>query len=52
MEKEITCDCGWSVCGTDEELIVAARDHGRQAHDMVPTPEQVLATAKPVSTRE
>jgi hypothetical protein len=24
----------------------------RQAHDMVPTPEQVLATAKPVMTQE
>jgi predicted small metal-binding protein len=52
MEKEIACDCGWRVRGTEEELIAAAQEHGRQAHDMVPTAEQVLATAKPVMTRE
>jgi len=23
MEKEIACDCGWRVRGTDEELIAA-----------------------------
>jgi predicted small metal-binding protein len=52
MEKEIACDCGWRARGTDEELIAAAQEHGRHAHDMVPTPEQVLATAKPVMTQE
>lgn len=52
MKKEIVCDCGWRVRGTDEELIDAAQTHGRQAHDMVPTPAQVLATAKPVATDE
>ena len=52
MEKEIACDCGWRARGTDEELIAEAQEHGRQAHDMVPTPEQVLATAKPVTTQE
>jgi predicted small metal-binding protein len=52
MEKEITCDCGWHVHGTDEELVAAAQEHGREAHDMVPTPDQVLATAKPVTTQE
>ena len=48
MEKEILCDCGWRARGTDEELVSAAQQHGREAHDMVPTPAQVLATAKPV----
>lgn len=48
MEKEILCDCGWRARGTDEELVSAAQEHGREAHDMVPTPAQVLATAKPV----
>jgi len=52
MEKEIACDCGWRARGTDEELIAEAQEHGRQAHDMVPTPEQVLATAKPVTAQD
>ena len=52
MEKEITCDCGWRARGTEAELIAAAQEHGQTAHDMVPTPDQVLATAKPVTSQE
>jgi predicted small metal-binding protein len=52
VEKEIACDCGWRVRGTDDELVVAAQEHGCTAHDMVPTREQVLATAKPVPMQE
>jgi predicted small metal-binding protein len=51
MEKEIVCDCGWSARGSEDEIVAAAQQHGRQAHDMVPTREQVLAIAKPVSSR-
>jgi predicted small metal-binding protein len=49
MLKKIVCDCGWTATGTDEELIAAAQEHGREAHDLVPTAEQVLAVAKPVT---
>jgi hypothetical protein len=52
MTKEILCDCGWSVRGTDEELVAAAQQHGREAHDMMPTAEQVLAVARPVTDPE
>jgi predicted small metal-binding protein len=52
MEKETAYDCGWRARGTDQELIAVAQEHGRQAHDMVPAPEQVLAAAKPVMTQE
>ena len=52
MEKEIVCDCGWRVRGSEDELVAAAQEHGRTAHDMVPTREQALATAKPVPTEE
>jgi predicted small metal-binding protein len=48
MIKQIVCDCGWSVRGTEDELVAAAQAHGREAHDMVPTREQVLAVATPV----
>lgn len=47
MDKEIVCDCGWRVRGSEDELVAAAQEHGRTAHDMVLTREQVLATAKP-----
>jgi predicted small metal-binding protein len=49
MRKRIVCDCGWTATGTDEELVAAAQEHGREAHDLVPTAEQVLAVAKPVA---
>jgi predicted small metal-binding protein len=48
MIKEIVCDCGWTARGTEDELVVAAQTHGRDAHGLVPTREQVLAVATPV----
>jgi hypothetical protein len=49
MIKQILCDCGWSVRGTDAEVVAAAQQHAREAHDMAPTAEQVLAVATPVT---
>ena len=49
MIKQIVCDCGWTARGTEDELVEAAQAHGREAHDMVPTREQVLAVATPLS---
>ena len=49
MIKQILCDCGWSARGTEEELIAVAQQHGREAHEMTPTAEQVLAVATPVT---
>jgi hypothetical protein len=48
MIKQIVCDCGWTARGTEDELVAAAQAHGRDAHDLVPTREQVLAVATPV----
>ena len=48
MIKQIVCDCGWSARGTEDELVAAAQAHGREAHEMVPTREQVLAVATPI----
>jgi predicted small metal-binding protein len=48
MRKQIVCDCGWTATGTESELIAAAQAHGREAHGLVPSPEQVLAAATPV----
>jgi predicted small metal-binding protein len=51
MEKEISCDCGWRARGTEDELVAAAQQHGQDVHDMIPTREQVLATARPFETQ-
>jgi predicted small metal-binding protein len=48
MIKEIVCDCGWTARGTEDELVAAAQVHGRDAHGLEPTREQVLAVATPV----
>ena len=46
MAKVINCDCGYVVRGkTDDELVANAQKHGREAHDMEITREQVLAMA-------
>jgi predicted small metal-binding protein len=48
MTKIINCDCGRVVRGdTDDELVAAAQKHGREAHGMEFTREQVLALAVP-----
>jgi predicted small metal-binding protein len=48
QEQEIECDCGWTCRGTEEVLLAAAREHGREVHDMELTREQILAIARPV----
>jgi predicted small metal-binding protein len=52
MQKEIVCDCGWTARGTEDEIVAAAQQHGREVHDLMPTREQVLARAKPVAEDE
>jgi hypothetical protein len=52
MIKQIVCDCGWSARGTEDELVAAAQAHGREAHDLVPACEQVLAVATPVTEND
>ena len=52
MIKQIVCDCGWTARGTDDELVATAQAHGREAHGLEPTREQVLAVATPVPETE
>lgn len=49
MQLVIECDCGWSFRGAEREVIAAGQEHGRDAHDLTLSPEQVLAAARPVS---
>ena len=39
----LRCACGWETRGTVDELVAAAREHGRRLHNMEPTHDQVLA---------
>ncbi len=39
----LRCACGWEARGTLDDLVVAAREHGRRVHNMEPTRDQVLA---------
>ena len=43
-----TCDCGYEARGAEHVLIPAVVKHGREAHNMQVTREQVLAMARPI----
>jgi predicted small metal-binding protein len=47
-EKRVTCECGWSFQGPEDELIRQVQEHGREAHGLRITAEQALAQAVPV----
>ena len=48
VELVVRCDCGFEARGSEAELIPAVQKHGKEAHNMQVTPEQVLAMARPV----
>jgi predicted small metal-binding protein len=48
VELIVRCDCGFEARGQAAELIPLLQQHGRDAHNMQATPEQVLAMARPV----
>jgi predicted small metal-binding protein len=43
----VRCECGFEASGDEEELIPVVQKHGRDAHNMDVTREQVLAMARP-----
>jgi hypothetical protein len=36
----LRCACGWEASGTEDELIVAATEHGERVHNMRPHPRR------------
>jgi predicted small metal-binding protein len=48
IELVVRCDCGFEARGTEARLIPIVQRHGREAHKMQVTREQVLAMARPV----
>ena len=47
LELIVRCDCGFEVRGDESKLVPAVQRHGREAHNMEVTREQVLAMARP-----
>ena len=45
---KLTCACGWVVEGSEDEIVDAAKEHGKRLHNMAVTREQALAMAAPV----
>ena len=44
----VKCECGFEARGKEADLVPVVQKHGREAHNMDATPEQVLAMARPV----
>jgi predicted small metal-binding protein len=48
MEFEITCDCGWSFRGSEDEVVEATISHGESVHEIELSREQARSAARPV----
>jgi predicted small metal-binding protein len=46
------CACGWETTGPEAEVVAATIEHGRRLHNMMATPEQVIAAAVRVDDAE
>ena len=47
--KEVTCVCGWRCRGTEDEIVEQVIAHGRDAHGIESTRDEVLALAVDVA---
>lgn len=46
-ELEVTCDCGWTARGPEDELIPLIQQHARETHGLEVSREQALAQTRP-----
>jgi predicted small metal-binding protein len=44
----VSCECGFEVRGTADEIVPALQKHAGESHNMKVTREQVLARAHPI----
>jgi predicted small metal-binding protein len=42
---QVTCQCGWRVHGTKDEVVSAVQAHGREAHGQTISEAEVMALA-------
>jgi predicted small metal-binding protein len=45
----VRCACGWEISGPEDTVVESTQEHGRRAHNMLATREQVLAMAADAS---
>jgi predicted small metal-binding protein len=48
MLFEVTCRCGWTCRGTEDEVIARVQAHGRETHGIESTADEVRAIWRPV----
>jgi predicted small metal-binding protein len=48
MEFEVSCDCGWSFRGSEDEVVTETIAHGRSVHQIELTRDQAREAARPV----
>ncbi len=41
----VWCACGWEASGPEDTVVESTQEHGRRAHNMLATREQILAMA-------
>jgi predicted small metal-binding protein len=46
--REVTCQCGWTCRGTDDEIVAQVQAHGREAHGVESSADEILSIARPV----
>jgi predicted small metal-binding protein len=46
--QEVTCQCGWQCRGTWDEVVAQVQAHGREAHGVETTAEEIRAIARSV----
>jgi predicted small metal-binding protein len=47
LELIVRCACGWHTRGSEDEVVAAAAEHGKQVHNMTASRDQILAMAEP-----
>jgi predicted small metal-binding protein len=50
MQVEVTCRCGWTCRGSEDEVIAQVQEHGRTAHGIETTADEVRATWRVVGS--
>jgi len=48
----VRCACGWEMTGSEDFVVEATSEHGRQMHNMAPTRDEVLAMAVATTDRQ
>jgi len=41
----VRCACGWETSGPEDTVVESTQEHGRRAHNMLATREQILEMA-------